>query len=199
MKNLKKETAKMLSSATDGLVKVVGSTSFEMWKRKDFRLYIDFDNITQEEQDRIFNELQVSVLGLFILHLEEALLDTTDLKKQVISAVHKDLIPAFLSLYNDLKIEKRFVDQWEELINLRLIEYKNDLKIAIKESMKMQELKDEKHLRNVWARIQTVTINSLTHIRRGKVEEKDPLWGLLRKWFISLDIKLNPITSTTKL
>ena len=110
MKNLKKETAKMLSSATDGLVKVVGSTSFEMWKRKDFRLYIDFDNITQEEQDRIFNELQVSVLGLFILHLEEALLDTTDLKKQVISAVHKDLIPAFLSLYNDLKIEKRFAN-----------------------------------------------------------------------------------------
>lgn len=70
--DLKEETQKMLVEIARNLVKVISSNSFEFWSRKDFRIYLDFDHISQVEHDRIFNELLVSTLGLFALTLEYA-------------------------------------------------------------------------------------------------------------------------------
>jgi len=194
MKDLKHETAKLLAKASQNLAQVVTSSSFEFWQRPDFRLYVNFSNISQTEQDRMFNELEVSVLGLFILHLDSALKTVQDEQKIVLSALQKDLASGFLQLLSSTGIEKKFIDQWKILIDMRLKEYREDFKTATKASEKMREFREEEALRNVWARIETITIDSLSHIRRGEVKEGDPLWKLLRKWYITLDAKLNPLT-----
>lgn len=56
------------------------------------------------------------------------------------------------------------------------------------------QIKKDDSLRTIWARIETITIDCLSHIRRGDVKEDDPLWKLLRKWIITLDAQLTPLT-----
>jgi len=50
-------------------------------------------------------------------------------------------------------------------------------------------------LKKTWVRIETITIDCLTHIRRGKVEKDDPLWKLIRKGLTTVDGKLTPMAS----
>lgn len=194
MKDIKKETARMIAETSSGLAQFIAHTSFEFWQRKDFRLYVDFDNIPQMEQDRIFNELEVSILGLFILRFEQALESVVEVQKIVFSALKKDLPSGFVQIMIDAGVEKQYIDVWQKLIDMRLKEYRGHLDIVLKESLKGDEFKGkDAELRSAWARIETITIDCLTHIRRGKVEEKDPLWKLLRKWIIVTDAILNPL------
>lgn len=195
MKDHKRETAKLLTSAANELVRGIANQAFKMWEREDFRMYTNFKNIPISDQDRIYNELQVSLIGLYILNFEQAILDSDDEKKKVLSALQNDLTPAYLNLFAELGMEKKFIKQWKNLIDLRVGEYKGDLQIALSESVSMSEFKDEEALRKIWIRIETITIACLSHIRKGKIAEDDPLWQLLRKWFISMDTQLTPITS----
>lgn len=198
MVDIRKETAKLLLESSKGLAQVVASSSFEFWQRKDFRLYVKFATLDQTEQDRMFNEFEVSVLGLFILQLDRAQGIAEPEFKKFLKTLQQEVIESFLTLFSDLGVEKQFVDQWRVLIDMRLKEYREDFQIALKESKKMKEFKGDDELRNTWARIETITIDCLTHIRRGKVEEGDPLWKLLRKWLITLDVQLHPITKMSE-
>lgn len=193
--NIKKETAKLIAGASKNLAQVVASSSFEFFQRKDFRLYVDFNNLSKLEQDRIFNELELSVLGLFILSFDHVI-ETTSVPEQkiVFSSLQKDLPSAFLQIFVELGIEKKFIDQWKTLIDMRLSEYRKDMKTALEESSKWREFKNEKQSQANWAQIETITIDCLSHIRRGKVEEKDPLWKLLRKWLITLYAQISPMS-----
>lgn len=195
MVDLENKIKDLLSGASGKLAQLVASSSFEFWQRKDFRLYVDFSNISQTEQDRMFNELEVTVLGLFTLNLENTLETVREEEKKiVIKALKNELVPAFLQMFKDLGVENKFVKQWEMLIDMRFEEYRKDFKIGLKESSKWEEFKsDEQDLKVAWARIETMTIDCLTHIRRGKVEKDDPLWKLLRKWLITLDAQITPI------
>lgn len=193
---MEKQIIEMIKGASGNLAQFVAQSSFEFWERKDFRLYVEFDNLSQTEQDRIFNELEVSVLGLFVLNLRRAAIISKDERKMLIQTLEKDLPFAFLQIYRDLKIEEKYIKIWDQLIDMRLKEYEEHLELAEKESKKMPGFKkNEEELRHTWARIETITIDCLSHIRRGKVEEKDPLWKLLRKWFITLDTKLAPLVN----
>ena len=189
------EIIEMLDHAAEKLAEAVASLSFDVWSRKDFRLFVNFPNISQTEQDRIFNELEVSILGLLILKFDDGISKKD--KEFGLMLVHFEnkLIEGFLNLFRNLKVEEKYVKQWRTLIDMRLSEYRKDYKIAIKESEKMKELDENEDLKISWARIETITIDCLTHIRRGDVEEKDPLWKFLRKWLINLESKLAPLTS----
>lgn len=194
MKDIKGEIAKVISLSSQNLAQFVAGSAFEFWQRKDFRLYVNFENIPRTEQDRIFNELELSIIGLFILKFDHTLSTAKDEQKVVISALKKDLAPAFMQILADAGVEQKFIDQWDYLIDMRLKEYQKDLKIALKESSSWEELKGDEDMRIAWARIETITIDCLSHVRRGDVKEGDPLWKLLRKWFITMDATLNPIT-----
>jgi hypothetical protein len=199
MDDYKKKTEKLLVDASTNLAQFVASSSYAFWERKDFRLYTEFANISQSEQDRLFNELQVSVLGLFIVHLDYIKSVTLQKeKKNIIRIIQQELKKSFLILFSDLKIDESFVKQWDKLIEMRLKEYRGDLKIALKETEGSEEFNGSEELWNTWAVIETVTIDCLSHIRRGNIEEDDPLLKLLRTWFITLDAKLNPIIKMTR-
>lgn len=193
---LNKEIIEILNYTAEKLAESVASLAFEVWSRKDFRLFVNFHNISQTEQDRIFNELEVSILGLLILKFDDGILRKDKEFGLMLEYFENKLIEGFLNLFRNLKLEEKYIKQWKMLIDMRLAEYRKDYKIATKESKKVKEFdKNEESLKISWARIETITIDCLTHIRRGNVEEKDPLWKFLRKWFINLESKLSPLTS----
>lgn len=195
MKTISKEINEMIDESGQRIANLVASSSFEFWTRKDFRLYVNFNSLDKTEQDRIFNELEVSVLGLFTLHLDNAIsLTSAKEKKIVLNLLKESISSGFLQMMSDLGIENKFLKEWKILIDMRIDEYKKDFKTAVKESSNWKELKNEdEEMKLAWSRIETITIDCLTHIRRGDVKKEDPLWKLLRKWFITLDSQLAPI------
>jgi hypothetical protein len=193
MKSIDDKTLALFMETGKSLAQIVASSSFEFWQRKDFRLYVDFNNLPQSEQDRMFNELEVSVIGLFTLTLDYASKTSQKKIKKLFSSLRKELVASFLDLFTEVGIEKKFVNQWEELIDMRLKEYRHDFKTAYIESGRDKSLVDDEEIRSTWARVETITIDCLSHIRRGEIEEEDPLWKLLRKWFIALQASVNPV------
>lgn len=194
MKDLKGGIAKMMLGAGENIAQMIASESFELWQRKDFRFYIDFDNIGQTEQDKIFNELALSLIRLFVLRLDQTPPGLPEEKAMTFRALSVSIQEGFLKILEDSGVERKFIKQWEELIDMRLKEYREDLKLAMKESLKDKNFKGkDAYLKQIWARVETITIDCLTHIRRGKVEKKDPLLNFLKRWFITLDVRLAPI------
>lgn len=193
MRDISKEISEMFMKSGKNLAQVVASSAFEFWQRKDFRLYVNFQSLSQTEQDRMFNELEVSVLGLFTLSLDYAISIAKEEYKKLLKILQKEITYGFLQLFSDLGIEKKFIDQWDKLIGMRFKEYHEHLEISVKESGSWRELKGDEEMRQTWARIETITIDCMTHIRRGDVKKDDPLWKLLRKWFISLEAQISPI------
>ena len=195
MMNLKHETAKLLAGASHRIAELVAGSAFDFWQRKDFRLYVEFSRLNQTEQDRMFNELEVSILGLFMLQFDHAIETLKEEeKKLVFKSLKSDLPSAFLQLFIENGVEEKYIDIWKKLIDMRLKEYRADLKLALKESSKWKEFQgSSEKIKIQWARIETITIDCLSHLRRGDVKKDDPLWKLLRKWFISLDTQLSPM------
>ncbi len=180
----------ILNKVSQGLASVVAKVSFQLWQEEKFRELIDFDNISQTEQDRIFNELEVSFLGLFYLYLDNLSLQLENHEeheeKEITEQIKNSLKGGFLQLNRDLGIEEKFVKIWADLIDMRFKEYIEDFAGLMKEGIREKKLKDEK-FRLFWARVQTITLDCLQHIRRGKLEEKDSLRKYLQEWVVNVD------------
>src|SRR5258706_668475 len=187
MGDVKKGIPKMFMGIGKNLAEVIASQAFEFWQRKDFRLYVEFDKLSQTEQDRLFNELEVSVIGLFVIHLDNTIEKVDKRFIPVLQVLQREITLGFVDLLSNTGIDKQYVKQWTALIDMRLQQYREDFQTALKESEKMKEFKGDKELRSTWAVIETITIDGLTHIRKGDMKEDDPLWKLLRKWLITLD------------
>lgn len=170
-------------SVSEKIAIVAAQASFDFWKDLEFRKMIDFERISQTDKDRIFNELEVTVLGLVALHAEH---------QPVLIDLERQVIHAFLNMYIKLGVEEGYVKIWKKLINLRFKEYKRDFRLALKESKNWEEIEDE-NFRVIWARVETLTIDGLSHIRRGKVEKDDPLWSYLRKWLTMMEVVMSRV------
>lgn len=197
MKTIGEEIDTMMTDAGQRIASLIAGSSFEFWNRKDFRLYVNFNSLDRTEQDRIFNELEVSILGLFTLHLDNAIsLVAAKEKKVALNLLKESIYSGFLQMMSDLGIENKFLKEWKVLIDMRINEYRKDFKTTVKKSSNWKELKNEdEKMKLAWSRTETITIDCLTHIRQGDVKKEDPLWKLLRKWFITLDFQLEPIAS----
>ncbi len=102
MIDFKKETAKMLLESGERIAQMIAQESFNLWERKDFRMYINFDNIDQTEQDRIFNELEVSLLGLYVLHFDYAVDNSKDKAKTIVyKGLREGIQTGFLKFMGD--------------------------------------------------------------------------------------------------
>lgn len=182
---MKKDEIKKVS---DGLAEVVAQVAFMVWQKEDFRELINFDKISQTEQDRIFNELEVSFLGLFVLYLDQLSSELETSEKEVVIQLKGILPESFVELFDKLGVEKKFVDIWRKLIDLRFEEYYRDWEMITKEGLPDEhEFRDNDSFKRKMARLQTITLDCLTHIRRGKLEQKDPLMKYLRQWVIGTD------------
>ena len=168
--------------------RLVAELSFKIWQGEDFRQMIRFDGLSQTEQDRIFNELEVTFIGLLIIHLESLKLQNDSEKdKELLSAAQDVITRSFLNIYKELKIDQKNLNQWETLLGMRIAEYKRDFEALMNESRKMKEFKKNPDFKYIWARVETLTLDGLSHIRRGKLDEKDPLRKYLQAAIVGLD------------
>lgn len=190
-----KDLDQLLIETGEKFGQIIGQASFDFWQDQTFRNLVNFDNLSQTEQDRIFNELEVSALGLFSLNLDQAIKSAKSNEQEMFYIKLKPaLIEGFLSLFKKLGVEKQYINEWRLLIDMRLEEYRKDFEISLKESKKLKEAKDNSELQVLWAKIETISIDCLTHIRRGDVKEKDPLWRMLRRWLTGLEVTFDKLT-----
>lgn len=171
------------------IVKHVAESSFKVFRSIEFRRFFDFANLEQTEQDRIFNELEITGVGLAVLHLDKAISKSALTEKQLyFSDLQKRVIEGLPKLLKEFGVESKYLKLWKKLIEIRLKEYREHYQIAIGESVNWEHLKGYgKDVREIWARYETMTIDSLHHIRRGKTNPKDPLRKFLSKWLIKLE------------
>lgn len=190
----KKEDSKLKIVSTE-LVKIIAQASYDLWENNNFREIIKFDSLSQAEKDRIFNELEVSILGLFILQVDsDRKLSIFLDQKHTLLKFHKYLIIGFLDLYNNLNIEEIFIKQWKKLIDIRMEEYYKDFKLLLGESKSMKEFKkDDDEFKIIWARVETITLDCVSHIRLGKLDPQDPLIKFLQKWIVTFDTSFSKL------
>lgn len=171
---------------------IVASGSYDLWRQKEFRDSINFFKIGAREQDRIFNELEVTALGYVTFFLEERLTNKRHKDNYVVYANVGELVgDEFLSLMEEIGVTDREMRLWRQLIDMRLKEYRSDMALIMKESSKWKAFAGkDKHLRPAWARIITLSINSMRHIKGEKVALSDDMWPIMRHWLISLEVEL---------
>lgn len=175
----------LIVEAGKNLSQVIAEMSFKFWKEDKFRRFIDFERMSQTEQDRVFNELEVSALGLWLLKLDIIHEESTyDDDKKMIEKIRTGLIAGFLKLYEDLGIESKFIKDWKTLIDMRLRQYRSDYKLLLSELKKNKDHKDDA---KVLAMVQTIILDCVSHIRRGELEQDDPIIKLVRLWVLTLN------------
>jgi len=173
-------------------VRFLVQSSFKLWNDKKFRELVNFNNISKTEQDRIFNELEVSTLGLFALTCDNFIdkIKGTDRQLKFLG-LQEAGTEFFIGWFKELGVEEKHLKTWKKLIKLRFKEYRNKFLTASKEAGFWKEFSgDKKELKDVWARVETIVICCWMHIRRGKVKKEDLLWKMLRKWFIKIQIEI---------
>ena len=173
------------------LVRMVCHSAFGFFKDEEVRKMLNFSSLEQGERDRIFNELELSGLCLIMFMVEDRA-DLIEKEKELWIKTKEEIPRSFIRWLSDLGIEKHYLNLWKKLIEMRYKEYKKD-QPKIK-SIMMQELEESSDIDplflDVYTLVQSVSMGSLFHIRRGKTSIKDPLYKHLRIWLLSLFVKI---------
>jgi hypothetical protein len=186
MLNLKKLISRSLSieEAAKKIIEKVAHSSFKFFKDEEVREILNFSEIDQLEQNRIFNELVVTGLSLSIL-MTETISDLSRGEKSVVfGKLHDELLVRYPNWLRELGIEKCYLDQWVKLIEMRCDEYRKDF-----EEQRRHFPDPEKT--NPWTSV--VVIGGLHHLRRGKVLPEDLLFKHLLAWLGPLTIEIEKI------
>lgn len=175
--------AKLIATMLDkGAVGWVGKI---FWDKK-FQRLTEFDKLKQSEKDRIFNELILAPLTLFMITLEAPDLRQPEDFREYLLTVRDEIPKAHVEYLKTLGIEKKHLSDWKKLIRMRYGEY-NESKLKARQAMmeyKSQEKDlvpsdlDEIHL---FLPVFTVAVGCHRHICRGKTKGKDELFKYLIK------------------
>lgn len=161
------------------LVRIATDSAFNIFTDEEFRKSIDFEKETQEEQDRIWNELAVTSLLFLLMFLDDYLKADDSERRPFWSEVRNEIIPEFIKWLEELKIPSEFVEIWKKLIDLREEEIKDRRRITISALEKEISEENNPETRNAFIRLQTLIISGSMHITRGN----DKKMILLKKYF----------------
>jgi len=164
------------------LVEDAVSSAFRFFQDRAFRKEIDFNKMEQIEQDRVFNELEITFLGFLYLLIENTLDYLPDERKDYWNSVKGLIFPRFINWFRELGTKDRHIKTWEKLIDLRLDEYSRGLQETRdiwKEAMKDDRRGASKRLVDETVILGSVVISGMVHIRRGKSSADDPLKKML--------------------
>lgn len=174
----------------------VGSVSaFQLFQDKKFRGSAGFSQLSQTEQDRIFNELVVASIVLIMLILEAPDLRVAAELRGFLSALDKKIPEAHLDYLRSLGVESEYIMQWKKLIGMRYEEYsrdRHDVRAAameIESSEKRLELDDLSKIQML-VPVQAVAIGCHHHICRGNTEGRDDLFKLTLRSLSGLYVQI---------
>ena len=190
----------MADETASALVRTAASSSFELFRDKKFRQLAGFGQISQTEEDRIFNELVVASVVLIMLALEAPDLRVAEEFKEYLSKLIKKIPKAHLDYLKESGVKsKKHLRDWIKLIDMRYKEYardKHDVRAAamqIESSEKGLDLDDLSKIQML-VPVQAVAIGCHHHICRGETDGQDDLFKLtlraLSKFYVQLRVHL---------
>jgi len=200
------ESLEQMADATAGaLAQAAASSAFHLFRDKKFRKLAGFNRLSQTEQDRIFNELVVANLVLFMLVFEAPDLRVGDESRGYLAGVKNRIPQAYLQNLKELGIEAKYLQDWEKLIDMRYEEYSRDrhdvraaaMELESKEgSLNMDTLSKIQML----VPVQAVVIGCHDHICRGQTKGKDDLFKLilqsLARFYFEFRMKIEGVKIT---
>jgi len=194
------ESLEQMADATAAnLVQAAASAAFTLFRDKTFRKLAGFDQLSQEEHDRIFNELLVGALVLIMLVLEAPDLRTGDEERAYLADIGTRISKAHIDSLRNLGIEAPHLRDWEKLITMRYEEYARDRHGVRAAAMQLESVEKELDMTGLakiqlCVPVQAVAIGCHDHICRGKTEGKDDLFRLLvrslGRFYIELRVPL---------
>jgi len=179
------ESLDQMADATAGaLSQAAASAAYHFFKDKGFRKLAGFDRLSQTEQDRIFNELVVANLVLFMLVFEAPDLRVADEQRGYLAGVTKRIPQAYVKNLKELGIEAKYLKDWKKLIDMRYEEYARDRHDVRAAAMELESKErtlnmDSLSKIQILVPVQTVAIGCHDHICRGKTAGKDDLFKLI--------------------
>lgn len=155
------------------LTEKIANSAFKLFQEKELRKMINFEELEQIEQDRIFNEIVVSGLVLAVLMYRTIADMSENEKRSYFFELQMEMTSTYSAWLGEMGTPREFTEMWKELIKMRCKEYEKDFKKHKK------DLPDPES-GNPW--VPVLAYGSYVHIRRGKTDEKDPLFLYLNNW-----------------
>ena len=198
----------MAQATAANLSQSASAAAYEIFCDKEVRRMVDFERLSQVEQDRIFNELVVAFLALVMLLLEAPDLRVAPELRNYFAEL-KDRIPAaYVGQLKSLGVEAQHLRDWEKLISLRYEEYARDKHEVRSTAMQIESAEKTLDLESLskiqlLVPVQAVAIGCHDHICRGNTAGQDDLFkrilNSLSKFYVELRIrfeggKITPLT-----
>ncbi|HXK27787.1 MAG TPA: hypothetical protein VJ646_06010 [Candidatus Binatia bacterium] len=182
-----------------GLAQTAVGAAFQLFREKQFRRLAGFEQLSQVEQDRIFNELVVAFVVLIMLLLEAPDLRVAGESRDYLANLIKSVPKAHLNQLRTLGVETNHLRDWEKLMAMRYEEYardRHDVRAAamqIESAEKSLDLDDLSKIQ-LLVPVQAVAIGCHHHICRGDTDGRDDLFKLtlrsLSMFYVELRVRL---------
>jgi hypothetical protein len=200
MNKTKFESLDQMAGSTAGaLAQAAAGSAFHLFKDKQFRRFAHFEQLSQTEQDRIFNELVLASLVLIMLVLEAPDLRVSREFRDYLADLNKRVPKAYVDHLKSLGIKTSHLRDWKKLIAMRYEEYardRHDVRAAamqIESSQKCLDLDDLSKIQML-VPVQAVAIGCHRHICRGKTDGRDELFKLtlrsLSRFYVEIRVRL---------
>ncbi len=180
-----------IATANHLLDKLIPS-AFRLFHDARFRKEAGFEKLDQIEHDRIFNELEVAAICLSLFCLEERNFIIGERDFHFWKSVREQIPVQFEEKLLNLGLDKNNAKLFKDLIGIRHREYQ---KIRAESHDFFDEQQDLKNARPSakasLERVQAIIIGTVDHIRRGKMQQGDTLFPIMRSWLFPLDMKIN--------
>lgn len=161
--------------------------ALELFRDKRFRGYLKFSEISEEEQNRIFNELTVTNLVLLMLLLDQVTREISDDedKKEFYQALRQAVPEYFKGFIRRIGIPDEYAKIWDKLVDLRYDEYVKDALEVRGEFLNHQDLADLALDRNVVI-FQAIAFGLYHHLVRGKVIKDDLVYKYIQPYLLGV-------------
>jgi hypothetical protein len=190
---------RMADATATGLAQTAAGAAFQLFREKQFRRLAGFEQLSQVEQDRIFNELVVAFVVLIMLLLEAPDLRVAGDSRDYLAGLNKSVPKAHLNHLRTLGVETNHLRDWEKLMALRYEEYardRHDVRAAtmqLESAEKSLDLDDLSKIQ-LLVPVQAVAIGCHHHICRGDTAGRDELFKLtlrsLSIFYVELRVRL---------
>jgi len=190
------ESLDQVAEATaDTMVRAATGSAFQLFRDREFRRLAAIEQLSQTEQDRIFNELVVASVVLIMLLLEAPDLRMADEFRVYCAELRARIPRAHVNQLGSMGVEGEHLRDWERLITMRYEEYARDRHDVRAAAMGLES--SEKGLTvdglsniQLLVPVQTAAIGCHDHVCRGNTDGRGELFKTILRSLSRLYLEL---------
>jgi hypothetical protein len=162
--------------------------AFDLFRDKEFRRLLNFDQKDIEEQNRIFNELVVTNLTFLMLLLDQLIQEAEEIdEKQYLEALRKAVPAYFKGFLRRIGISKHYLSLWNKLIEMRYTEQSEEVLRARAAFLNHPDPEMKEYaLDKLLMIFQAVVFCLYDHLVRGKIKVGDPIYKYLQPYLVQV-------------